>query len=406
MESASSSDTLSWQAESQGLLKNLLSILEGKQQVLDEREKQLDKETQNLKTRREELELEFKNKSKDMAMQMLEIKETYQSKTQHFEEEHRLMNNIYRFQSEKIKLDVGGSTFSTSVSTLCKYENSMLAVMFSGRHKLIKSEDGSYFIDRDGTYFRYILNFLRGRVNDSNDLPNDREILREIRSEADFYQLSSLVEFIGDILSTHLVGGNDFTQDDINNMLSTVVKTDKVSVDCGLNSRFLNNGLSELANAAFTSKSRSTTGCSTERDNKPAFIIQNMTKSKLDFTGKNLSGLSFSHATFNHDVLFRDCNLSNAKFYGCEFGVGVCIDFTHSDLRDCDFRNCKGKEAGPKMNFGPSTFDFGGGGLVSGASSDIFVRMIRDDKRIVFRGTRIDGAKFDPNVYSAVKASI
>ena len=51
------------------------------------------------------------------------------------------------------------------------------------------------------------------------------------------------------------------------------------------------------------------------------------------------------------------------------------------------------------------SFEFGNGGLVSGASSEIFVRMIQE-KKIIFRGTRIDGTKFDPNVYIAVKNSV
>ena len=37
----------------------------------------------------------------------------------------------------------------------------MLAAMFSGRHLTAIDEDGRYFIDRDGTHFRHILNFLR-----------------------------------------------------------------------------------------------------------------------------------------------------------------------------------------------------------------------------------------------------
>jgi hypothetical protein len=37
----------------------------------------------------------------------------------------------------------------------------MLAAMFSGRHNTQKNDDDRYFIDRDGTHFRYILNYLR-----------------------------------------------------------------------------------------------------------------------------------------------------------------------------------------------------------------------------------------------------
>lgn len=53
-----------------------------------------------------------------------------------------------------ISLNVGGYLFTTSLSTLQKYEDSMLAVMFSGRHEIVKDENGRYFIDRDGKYFR------------------------------------------------------------------------------------------------------------------------------------------------------------------------------------------------------------------------------------------------------------
>ena len=38
--------------------------------------------------------------------------------------------------------------------------DSKLSAMFS-EHTLEQCEDGSYFIDRDGTHFRYILNYLR-----------------------------------------------------------------------------------------------------------------------------------------------------------------------------------------------------------------------------------------------------
>ncbi|EGG20672.1 Kelch repeat-containing protein [Cavenderia fasciculata] len=51
--------------------------------------------------------------------------------------------------SKKIKLDVGGKYFSTTVSTLTKHADSMLGAMFSSRFELPVDDDGRIFIDRD-----------------------------------------------------------------------------------------------------------------------------------------------------------------------------------------------------------------------------------------------------------------
>lgn len=56
----------------------------------------------------------------------------------------------------RIKLDVGGHVYTTSLLTLTRESDSMLAAMFSGRHELLKEEDGCVFIDRDGTHFRSV----------------------------------------------------------------------------------------------------------------------------------------------------------------------------------------------------------------------------------------------------------
>lgn len=87
-----------------------------------------------------------------------------------------------------INLNVGGYLFTTSLSTLTKYEDSMLAVMFSGRHEISRDENGRFFVDRDGKFFRYILNFIR-----SNDLPPDSVTL-EVLKEAEFFCMISLIE--------------------------------------------------------------------------------------------------------------------------------------------------------------------------------------------------------------------
>jgi len=91
----------------------------------------------------------------------------------------------------RVILNVGGNRFDTSVATLVKDQNSMLAAMFSGRYRMKVEEDGSYFIDRDGSHFRYVLNYLR---DNTVSLPPNRQIHLELLREANFYQLVGLVE--------------------------------------------------------------------------------------------------------------------------------------------------------------------------------------------------------------------
>ena len=90
-----------------------------------------------------------------------------------------------------VKLNVGGKRFTTSLQTLARDPNSMLAAMFSGRHEVETTEDGSFFIDRDGTYFRFILNYLR---NGELILPEGVTFLAELEAEAKFYQVQGLLD--------------------------------------------------------------------------------------------------------------------------------------------------------------------------------------------------------------------
>ena len=92
--------------------------------------------------------------------------------------------------SSTVKLNVGGHYFTTSLQTLTKDPDSMLAAMFSGKFEMRPSEDGAFFIDRDGTHFRFILNYLRtGKLT----LPDEEKTLREIEEEADFYRITGII---------------------------------------------------------------------------------------------------------------------------------------------------------------------------------------------------------------------
>ena len=96
--------------------------------------------------------------------------------------------------SSTVNLNVGGHCFQTSVQTLTKDPNTMLAAMFSGKFEMKPCEDGAFFIDRDGTHFRFILNYLRtGKLT----LPEGATFLKELQEEAEFYQIQGIIDELG-----------------------------------------------------------------------------------------------------------------------------------------------------------------------------------------------------------------
>ena len=111
------------------------------------------------------------------------------------------MSEVNKIHETRVKLDIGGHVYTTSTLTLTKDPQSMLAAMFSGRHSVRREEDGSFFVDRDGTHFRYILNYLRDGGFKAGTLPTDRGVLNELLTEAEYYQLGGLVGLLQGVLS-------------------------------------------------------------------------------------------------------------------------------------------------------------------------------------------------------------
>ena len=124
----------------------------------------------------------------------------------HHEEISMKLSNVHF--GENVKIDVGGRVFKTSLKTLTRESESVLAIMLSERFDLKKEDDGSFFIDRDGTLFHHILNYLRdGRISEDVIEEYGPQILRE----AEFYGLSGLKEQIHNYNYVKLnLGGRDF----------------------------------------------------------------------------------------------------------------------------------------------------------------------------------------------------
>jgi BTB/POZ domain len=100
------------------------------------------------------------------------------------------------FGSEIVQLNVGGGLYTTSRATLIRYPDSMLGAMFSGMFPTARDSEGRFFIDRDGSTFGHILNFLRcGQLV----LPSDFSQLDLLAVEADFYRLDPLIDAIAQL---------------------------------------------------------------------------------------------------------------------------------------------------------------------------------------------------------------
>ncbi|XP_067927823.1 BTB/POZ domain-containing protein KCTD5-like [Watersipora subatra] len=93
-----------------------------------------------------------------------------------------------------VKLNVGGTQFLTTKTTLCRDPKSFLFRLCQEEHnhslKSDKDENGAYMIDRDPEFFRTILNYLRhGKlVIDKN------QELEGVLEEAEFYNVTEVIQ--------------------------------------------------------------------------------------------------------------------------------------------------------------------------------------------------------------------
>jgi len=110
--------------------------------------------------------------------------------------------------SEFIEINVGGIKYQTTIDTLCKYRSSRLSFQIqSGLHR----NNGVIFLNRDGTVFQYILNWLRSDIlNLPRSAHDDGDyIINQLLIESRYYGLYPLVdELIMLKLDSHILSSS------------------------------------------------------------------------------------------------------------------------------------------------------------------------------------------------------
>ena len=148
------------------------------------------------------LEDKFKNKNRVLYNSYIKKELNLKKKSSEikFKENNmkKLLDN-YKLRNEDnndiIELNIGGIFYTTKKSTLCSSKFSYFYFLFSTEGKITKDKNGRIFIDRDGTTFKYILNWLRDK--NSEHFPNkESENYELFLNDVNFYGLKDLKRIV------------------------------------------------------------------------------------------------------------------------------------------------------------------------------------------------------------------
>jgi hypothetical protein len=106
------------------------------------------------------------------------------------------MHRHQEAQEGRVKLNIGGHRFETSVQTLRRVLHTFFDAYFSGRYAQDVCNDGSIFVDRDGERFGHVLEYMRdGHLSmaEAGARPS-LSLLRALKREFGFYSIELCTE--------------------------------------------------------------------------------------------------------------------------------------------------------------------------------------------------------------------
>ena len=144
----------------------------------------LKEELFNLKNRLETIEGQLTSQSKEI--------ETREGKWSRMESN---LSYIQNTQGDRIRINIGGTVFSTSVNTLMTIKDSFLTRLVESGKIDIKEE---IFIDRSPKVFPYILDYYRFKQIDYKKISKSDSI--RLREDAEYYGISDILKYLDDRL--------------------------------------------------------------------------------------------------------------------------------------------------------------------------------------------------------------
>ena len=312
-------------------MKSDLEDLKTRQRLLAEEEKsskenierEKKEEREAIQMERERVLLEAKKEHHSAMLEAQKKAKVVEEEKKEWESEKKRIQETKTFE-KIVTLNVGGTKYITSLSTLTKYPDSMLGAMFSGRHALPQQEDGSFFIDRDGDTFSNILSYLRDRSIILSIIPRlSDEVRQRLLHEAMFYQLQEL-EIILSVMGTYSI---------VCNYRESGQTTQEVDLDYEV--------------------------VSSSGKSKKFYHSSYYVDVEINVERANVS---ISNRTcFRKSVTFVRCNLSNVSFQGCCFEGPV--SFEGCLMQGTVFQKVCGLVT-QKVRFAPwqvsqATFDYG-----------------------------------------------
>lgn len=134
----------------------------------------------NLKNRLENIELKLQGQVDDLEIREMKWKDL----------ESRV-EQIYKYQGDIIKINVGGKNFATRSETLLNIKDTLLYKMLTSDRFNLK--DGIFF-DRSPKYFPYLLEYIRNKKIDYNKFKKDE--MKELLREAEYFEIIDIADYI------------------------------------------------------------------------------------------------------------------------------------------------------------------------------------------------------------------